>query len=158
MQVCMYMQVCLNCALCKVRGKLIVCSLCDIFVFGFSYCFLVSDLSKAFNCKLLVMLYDMGDPTCAILPAPVLRGLATTAGLEAVIRLLQISRMSSLSRWSLIHCFSWRIESWVSFSNTLSRSSSVPSHVVHSRSLSFSRAPSRLRKRVEHRLHLSIML
>ena len=36
MQVCKYesMQVCLNCALCKVRGKLIVCSLCDIFCHG----------------------------------------------------------------------------------------------------------------------------
>merc|ERR1711895_162642 len=33
-QVCKYesMQVCLNCAICKVRGKLIVCSLCDIFL------------------------------------------------------------------------------------------------------------------------------
>ena len=41
-----------------------------VLVLGFGYCFLVSDLSKAFNCldhsKLLVMLYDMGDPTCAI--------------------------------------------------------------------------------------------
>ena len=43
MQVCKYacickyesMQVCLNFALCKVRGKLIVCSLCDIFFIRF---------------------------------------------------------------------------------------------------------------------------
>merc|ERR1712030_303491 len=37
-QVCKYesMQVCLNCAICKVRGKLIVCSLCDIFLYPFT--------------------------------------------------------------------------------------------------------------------------
>ena len=80
------------------------------------------------------------------------------SGYRSGVRFLQISNMSLLSCWSLRCCFSWKINSWFSFSNIPFRSSSVPSQVVCSRFLSFSRAPPRLKKRCEHRLKLCNIL